>query len=1067
MKKNIFFAAQIINLMALFFCIYGCTEEKIAEARYLSVESPSEKEIEVPGEGGAIDIAVHTNLQWTISATEDGSTARWISFSETSGIGDGEVTATVTKGGYDPRTATITVISKDETIAHTITVNQASTGEVPEAEGYNIPAYSIFQNVSDSDVSLGIANATIEGATCKFDDGLSVTMGGENSAVAFNAGNYYQLNAKFTGWGADDAKDLIIRIPVKEDISGDMRMFWGWTATTASTWGVSVSPDGENWTDTGSKISMATGSRFNRDIFFTVPGTIPAGGALYMKLTDETGLGADDYVQFCTGFLLTKSKPDETPAPTGDKVLYYCNFDNVTDGCPYDMPLGYLRSSSVAFDAAAFGYDGIGKGGTVAGEWGSVRIGSASAAASLTFPPLSDEKLGEGTADVKVTFRSVLYQSADYLKEGEGKAGCNIAVTVAEGEGTVENGTITDLQNWTSFEERSVVIKGVNKETRIKIGISGGSGDRRFYLDDVVVEAISDIVIPSVTPKTLGEVLGYDNGTINEDIKTTVSVISDPSGANLPENTAIVSDGTDYAALNISSASTLTAGKKITLNLKGATLDKATATITAKPEMITESEDGTAPAAETVTVSQLASSEYHLVELKNVQATDAFVGKTLSGEVGMEDSEKAEFGLMLYSTANFAGTEIPAYSGSVKGIVIGGKVCPRTASDINLVLDRMGKGEEIKSFTPVFCTYEYTPGSTEVTDLKNVTISGSSVVFDNGALIEKVGGTEGEMAFGYGSGNAYNVYMYSTGWNADGTYYRLSAPMKDDVSGRVAVTFSLNSSTKEVQQVWQIFWGTDGENWTETEYTWNNTNNTNELATAAKNTFTALNTTSKGITRTEFTVPASRKIAAGEKLYIKLVPTKTMTAAATKVQIGFGFFVAPGDITNTDEPAGALVFNNFSECAAGSDYMLGPEVRYFGNCSTPAYTKDGWTVTTGYNRMGYTMYGSASSSDHGITTPALSGISGSADVTVTFKCCLYMPSTGTGAKDDFCVKIAEGEGTVGELTWDTEPETDYYNWHTGTVKISGATAATKVFIGAGAGKATGERRFFLDDILVK
>ncbi|MGN1234092.1 MAG: BACON domain-containing protein, partial [Candidatus Cryptobacteroides sp.] len=474
MKKNIIFAARITSLMALFFCIYGCTEEKIAEARYLDVESPSGKEVEVPGEGGTIDIAVHTNLQWTISATEDGSTARWISFSETSGIGDGEVTATVTKGGYDPRTATITVMSKDETIAHSLTVNQASTGEVPEAEGYNIPAYSIFQNVSDSDVSLGIANATIEGATCKFDDGLSVTMSGENSTAVFNAGNYYQLNAKFTGWGAADAKDLIIRIPVKEDISGDMRMFWGWTSNTASTWAVSVSADGENWTDTGSKVSMTTGSRFNRDVYFTVPGTIPAGGALYMKLTGETGLGADDYVQFCSGFLLTRSKPDETPAPTGDKVLYYCNFDNVTDGCPYDMPLGYLRSSSVAFDAAAFGYDGIGKGGTVAGEWGSVRIGSASAAASLTFPPLSTDKLGEGTADVKVSFRAVLYQSADYLKEGEGKASCNIAVSVAEGEGEVENGAITDLQNWTSFEERSVVIKGVNKDTRIKIGISGG-----------------------------------------------------------------------------------------------------------------------------------------------------------------------------------------------------------------------------------------------------------------------------------------------------------------------------------------------------------------------------------------------------------------------------------------------------------------------------------------------------------------------------------------------------------------------------------------------------------------
>lgn len=170
---------------------------------------------------------------------------------------------------------------------------------------------------------------------------------------------------------------------------------------------------------------------------------------------------------------------------------------------PYDLPLGYLRSASVAFDPSAFGYDGIGKGGTVASEWGSVRIGSGSGAASLTFPPLSSAKLGNGVADVKVSFKAVLYQSADYLKAGEGKASCNIEVSVAEGEGNVENGAITDLQNWSTFESRSVVIKGVNKDTRIKIGIAGGSGDRRFYLDDVVVEAISDIVVPSITTKHL------------------------------------------------------------------------------------------------------------------------------------------------------------------------------------------------------------------------------------------------------------------------------------------------------------------------------------------------------------------------------------------------------------------------------------------------------------------------------------------------------------------------------------------------------------------------------------
>lgn len=142
-------------------------------------------------------------------------------------------------------------------------------------------------------------------------------------------------------------------------------------------------------------------------------------------------------------------------------------------------------------------------------------------------------------------------------------------------------------------------------------------------------------------------------------------------------------------------------------------------------------------------------------------------------------------------------------------------------------------------------------------------------------------------------------------------------------------------------------------------------------------------------------------------------------------------------------------------------------MRYFGNVNTPAYEKDGWTVVSGSSRTGYAMFGTSKSGDHGITTPVLTGISGTADVTLTFKCCLYMPSTFIGAKDDICVKVAEGEGTVGDIVWDSAPETDYYNWHTATVKITGASASTKLFIGAGAGKADGDRRFFLDDIIVK
>lgn len=1067
MKLTNFFIVRALTLTAFFLAICSCKPEVLEEEHLLSIVSPSEETVTIPAEGGEFTIEIRSNLSWSVSAMSDGAAVKWITFDKSKGTADAVVTATVSKGTVEERSATVFIRSLDEKLEKSITVLQGASDGPPEAEGYSFPAYDIFENVSDSDLTLGLKNAVLEGAGCIFEKGASLTMGGATSTVTLNSPNYYQINARFDGWGADDASEIVMKIPSKEALAGDYRMFWGWTSSTESSWSIAVGNNGTDYVETGITLSMSSGSRFNRDVFFTIPqsAAVPAGGTLYIRLKLQSTLGADDYVQFCTGFLLTKATVEGAELPITDKTLYSCDFNAVNIGCPYDMPLGYLRSSSVAFDPAAYGYDGMSKTGTVAGEWGSVRIGSASGAASLTLPALGTAKLGEGTADVKVSFKAVLYQAATILSETQGKASCQIGVSVAEGDGTVENGTITDIENWESFTEKSVVVKGVSKNTRINIGIAGGSGDRRFYLDDIIIDAISEIVVPSETAKTLTEVLEMADGTISESIKTTVTVISDHSGGNMPSDLAAITDGTSYGALKIQNASSLAAGSQLTISLSGA--KKAGKVLEIESAMIKETETGSVPAPAKVKINELDKNEYKLVVVDNIQATDSFVGKTYVGDILMEDGEKATGTMSVLEGASFASGVIPANSGSVTGIVIGGKIYPRTASDINLILDRMGQGAP-EAFKTIFCTYENSTATSGTTaDVQNVTISGMTATFTNGGSIEKIGGTEGTMSFAQAKDSFYNVYLTSTGWDAEGTHYVLSCPTEEEISGKVAVTFSLNGKT-EVQQTWKIWWSNDGQNWKETEYTWNTVNNTDEKASAAKNTFTGQSTTSKGITRTEFTIPAASKISAGGKLYIKLEPEKTIATASTAVQIGMGFVVADGDYVNTDEPAGAILFNNFAECLAGTDYMLGAELRYFGNVATPTYEKDGWTVKNGSERIGYTMYGTASSGDHGITTPALTSISGTKDVTVTFKCCLYMPSTLKSASDDVCVKVAEGSGEVGELTWDTELASDYYVWHTATVTIKGASTDTRIFIGAGAGKVTsGDRRFFLDDICVK
>ena len=135
MKKICFFLRGILLIIGVVLMAAGCKEEVTAEARYLTASSPSGEDIAVSGEGGTFDISVETNLQWTVKAESEGSAVRWITFSQSSGIGDGTVTATVLKGTYDPRTAVVTVMSKDERFIQSFKVNQESSGEAPEVEG--------------------------------------------------------------------------------------------------------------------------------------------------------------------------------------------------------------------------------------------------------------------------------------------------------------------------------------------------------------------------------------------------------------------------------------------------------------------------------------------------------------------------------------------------------------------------------------------------------------------------------------------------------------------------------------------------------------------------------------------------------------------------------------------------------------------------------------------------------------------------------------------------------------------------------------------------------------------
>ena len=87
-------------------------------------------------------------------------------------------------------------------------------------------------------------------------------------------------------------------------------------------------------------------------------------------------------------------------------------------------------------------------------------------------------------------------------------------------------------------------------------------------------------------------------------------------------------------------------------------------------------------------------------------------------------------------------------------------------------------------------------------------------------------------------------------------------------------------------------------------------------------------------------MPSDKKVNAGGKIWFRIASQEDL--GTDPVQLVFVFVVDPCEIANTPETAGAILFNNFSDCVAGSDYMAGADMRAFGNVGCPEWSKAGW-----------------------------------------------------------------------------------------------------------------------------
>jgi len=98
-----------------------------------------------------------------------------------------------------------------------------------------------------------------------------------------------------------------------------------------------------------------------------------------------------------------------------------------------------------------------------------------------------------------------------------------------------------------------------------------------------------------------------------------------------------------------------------------------------------------------------------------------------------------------------------------------------------------------------------------------------------------------------------------------------------------------------------------------------------------------------------------------------------------------------------------------------------------------------------------------------LTTPALASLGSTpTDVVVSFKAVVRCSSTDAIDKKEITVQVAEGDGTVEaqpDMTGEFTKRDDCFTWRTFTVRVTGATASTRL-----AFSNTGQ--WFLDDIVV-
>ena len=1078
------------------------------------------------GAGEDLTLNVTSNAYWRINFTdlETGESVRWVTASETSGMGNTAVTLKVARNrSTSARSTYVNVITESESSAVSVLLSQ-SAGTIGGGDGYDFPISQTFA----IDAALALDNAFIEGAVCYFDDGMILRRTGSPTVMEFSTKThtnpttnwYFQRGVVIGEWETGDA--LQLEIPVKEELSGDLRYSYGsrrdGTQSAGHAWVFEWSADGESWTKFDGTCSGGVSDAVWKTIDFTIPADkkIPAGGKLWIRHRCTDGSKAstsasNQTVAYQSAFCITKAQAEPTtvPAMDNDKVVFSTGFDDVIDAkaAYIDIPLDFMSSWNDGAYALPREQSGIVNVVSCWSRPGFLQVGRGDEAlitrytqGAYTIKLASRfEAMRISKCDLKLTFL------ASAMIDAYGKPTDPGVVVKADAESgaTVEGGTLEGVAD-NEFKPFTVYVRNAKPETEITItsaDMASSTDDVRFFLDDIVLEVEGEPQRPSADDPVKSDISavramkGAEAVTISDNYYIQGRVVAVD---NVPAGCFAVQDADAGIFVELADHG-LAVGDQVEVVVKDARLAAdadglLVVTPTAADKVTKTAAASEVPAARAVSVADLTAGTYEamLVTLPESQVIAADLSKTLSGNVTLELEDKSTYTMKTYASASFASTAVPQKRGVVKGLAGASFLLPTSAADL-AAMTGTRFGEAVYAITPICGMLKMLLGGTP--SIYNATYDDASKTlnYDNGCSIYKVGNEDLTTAELTCKDTPYDGRFQTTGWGGDnwqdnGLVFKIKATSR--IVGNLRFGFGMfsNKSVKGyVPAKYKIKWSNNNTDWYDGvrvlvgPYTGD-----------GAEVFTIPTTAnSGGYKMAYFNVPESKAVAEGDFIYVKIVQADNTTALYPETGIKtdaplllqHAFYLATHEkraYHTSTLPSGenVLLTEGFDDAFLGHDYFI-PTWQMSADKNAPnAYAvPEGWAAASAFELPGYIRLGSSAASAGSITTPALEALGETpADITVSFKAAYHMGGSKSYLPDTNTLTVtAEGAGTAAEpvhelasLPAECKPATEaeakamedaYYKWYPVTVKVTGATKETRITIGG-----TGRR--YIDDIVI-